>query len=122
MKRSRSSALLDPHAAGLSEEAAKKEGYWRRSYDEESELPWPIPEPGWVGRAGFLASLDQVEAVAERIAYRGFSLCRLCGRMNGHEGLRLAEWEWPAGFRHYVADHEIRPSRAFEAFIRSWHP
>jgi hypothetical protein len=27
----------------------------------------------------------------------------------------------PAGFRHYVADHEIRPSVAFESFIRNWH-
>jgi len=100
---------------------SKREGYWRRSYDEESELPWPMPEPNWDDRVRFLALLDQVEAVAERKAYRGYSRCRVCGRLNGYEGLRLAQWEWPAGFRHYIADHQIRPSPAFEAFIRSCH-
>jgi hypothetical protein len=40
----------------------KKEGYWRTTRDEESELPWPIPDPDWDGRIWFLASLDQVEA------------------------------------------------------------
>ncbi len=29
----------------------------------------------------------------------------------------LAQWEWPAGFRHYVEDHRVRPSAAFEEFI-----
>jgi hypothetical protein len=28
------------------------------------------------------------------------------------------EWEWPEGFRHYVADHCVRPSVAFEHFVR----
>jgi hypothetical protein len=96
---------------------AKYEGHWRASYDEESELPWPKPEHNWAGRAAFLDSLDRVEAVAERVAYRGLSLCRMCGCRNGHEALRMAEWEWPAGFRHYLAAHCVRPSTEFEAFI-----
>lgn len=99
----------------------KREGYWRASHDQESELPWPTLEPCWGDRAEFLAALDRVEAVAERAAYRGYSLCRVCGSRNGHEGLRLAEWEWPAGLGHYVADHEIRASRAFETFICEYH-
>src|SRR5258708_8608723 len=97
----------------------KREGYWRTSRDGESDLPWPIPEPNWDGRATFLISLNHVETVAERVQYRGYSFCRLCGERNGHEAFRLAEWEWPAGFRHYVADHKIRPSSAFEVFIRN---
>lgn len=93
------------------------EGYWRVSIDEASLLPWPIPYQSWEARAAFLEILDSVEANAERIAYRGHSYCRLCGCLNGHEGIRLAGWEWPAGFRHYIADHEVRPSPAFESFV-----
>jgi hypothetical protein len=93
------------------------EGHWRASYDGESDLPWPQPELDWADWAAFLDALDSAEARAERIAYRGFSHCRICGCMNGSEAFRLAEWEWPAGFRHYVADHCVRPSREFEAFV-----
>ena len=98
---------------------ALKEGHWRQAYDEDSNLPWPVPEPNWDGRLTFLASLDKVEEAAEKSYCCGFSLCRLCGRPNGTEALWFAEWEWPAGFRHYVADHGIRPSQAFETFIRT---
>jgi len=93
------------------------EGHWRASRGDPSELPWPDPEPTWDGRAAFLAALERAEAAAERVAYRGFSLCRICGCTNGSAALRLDEWEWPAGYKHYVVDHDVRPSVAFEAFV-----
>jgi hypothetical protein len=99
------------------ERLAKYEGFWRGSYTEESDLSWPEPEENWGGRAEFLASLDRVEATAERIHYRGYSRCRICHSLNGSESLRLSEWEWPAGFRHYIADHNVRPTFAFEKFM-----
>jgi hypothetical protein len=92
-------------------------GHWRMSPDEDSELPWPKPEGAWAGRSAFLTSLDRVEAIAERVQYRGYSHCRICSCVNGSEALRLGVWEWPSGFRHYIADHQIRPSDEFEAFI-----
>ena len=95
----------------------KYEGHWRTSQEEESDLPWPESELGWQGRAAFLVALDQVEVHAERMAYRGLSLCRLCGSTNGYEAFRLKEWEWPAGYRHYVVAHGVRPSLEFETFI-----
>jgi hypothetical protein len=104
---------------GFRAEQPLYEGYWRRSVDESDELPWPNPEPTWDVRAAFLSRLDRVEGVAARVAYRGFSTCRLCGQRNGHEALRSARWEWPAGFRHYVAQHDVRPSSAFIDFIRN---
>jgi len=93
------------------------EGHWRTFREQESELPWPEPEPGWSGRASFLSAFDRVEAQAARISYRGCSYCRLCGCTNGHEALRVRDWEWPAGYRHYVVDHDLRPSAEFESFI-----
>jgi hypothetical protein len=95
----------------------KYAGHWRASYDDDSELPWPKPEQDWTGRATFLIALDRAESEAERIVYRGKSYCRLCGCVNGHLAFQLLEWEWPAGYRHYILDHDVRPSTDFESFI-----
>jgi hypothetical protein len=104
-------------AAALEAVEPKYDGYWRASYNEDSELPWPGPEQEWTGRATFLIALDRAEAEAERIVYRGKSSCRLCGGANGHVAFRLLEWEWPSGYRHYILDHDVRPSADFEWFI-----
>lgn len=95
------------------------EGYWRSSYTEANNLPWPTPAPVWTGQNNFLTSLTQAEAIAERIAYRGYSHCRICRCTNGHNTLQLSEWDWPEGFKHYVAVHSVRPSADFEQFILS---
>ena len=93
------------------------EGYWWATFEDTSALPWPLPDPSWTAREAFLGTLDDVEAKAERVVYRGLSNCRLCGCRNGREGLRLSGWEWPAGYRHYIADHEVCPSVAFEILV-----
>jgi hypothetical protein len=95
----------------------KYEGFWRARRDEESELPWPTSVESWSVRSAFLESLTAIEAIAERIAYRGYSRCRLCGYQNGHESFQLAAWQWPTGFRHYVEQHHVRPSPEFVTFI-----
>jgi len=102
---------------GLNATAAEYEGHWRGAADEASQLPWPIPASEWTGRTAFLRCLDKLEATAERISYRGRSVCRLCGCTNGHEAFRFHCWEWPAGYRHYIAEHFVRPSDKFERFI-----
>lgn len=102
---------------GFRAEAPRYEGHWRATFEETSELPWPTQKSGWKERGAFLQKLAVVEASAYRIAYRGFSRCRICGRTNGHEALRLDCWEWPAGFRHYIQLHEVRPSSGFVEFI-----
>lgn len=102
---------------GFLTESPLYEGHWRSSVHESSELPWPQPEPEWTERAAFLAHLDRVEAVVPRTIYRGLSMCRLCAQRNGTEAFRSARWEWPAGFRHYIAEHDVRPSMEFTDFI-----
>jgi hypothetical protein len=99
--------------------SAKYEGYWRRSRNGPADLPWPHPDETWGARISFLIALDRVEANAERISSRGFSMCRLCHCRNGSRSYRFSDWEWPEGFRHYIAKHQVRPSAQFEQFIRS---
>lgn len=94
------------------------EGFWRSSSHADETLPWPQPEAQWPQRAAFLERLDRAEAEAQRVSYRGFSRCRVCGCKNGSQSFRLDVWEWPSGFRHYVSEHEVRPSPEFELFVR----
>ena len=113
---------------GFATELPSYAGHWRRHEDlaaplrpfeppDDPALPWPVPDPSWPDRAAFLAQLDRVEATAYEVAYRGFSNCRLCGQRNGCAGLRLGSWEWPEGYRHYIADHGVRPEAEFAAFV-----
>jgi len=95
----------------------KYEGFWRAKAEEQSELPWPIEHPTWDNRNRFLKALQDKEEIAKKIDYRGFSICRLCGVRNGSQSLRLREWEWPSGFRHYVEMHQVRPTEEFLNFI-----
>lgn len=104
-------------STGFTAESPLYEGHWRATLDEHSDLPWPTADAEWAGRPMFLTLLDRVEAAAFRVPYRGFSMCRICGRQNGREGLRFERWEWPAGYRHYLADHDVRPTPEFEAFV-----
>lgn len=94
------------------------EGFWRSRLHSDQNLPWPEAEEGWPERAEFLKMLDHAEAEAEKVAYRGYSQCRICGCRNGSQSFRLDVWEWPSGYCHYLAEHEVRPSRDFELFIR----
>jgi hypothetical protein len=100
--------------------SARYEGFWRTSLHADGKLPWPQPEPKWNERAGFLEMLDRAEVAAYRVHYFGYSDCRICGCLNGTKSFRLDVWEWPEGFRHYVAEHEVRPSPEFELFVRGW--
>ena len=107
-----------PDVAGAFEAGVPQyEGFWRQAYGERSDLPWPQPCPGWSSASEFLRALQHAEGVAERIVYRGLSICRLCGRMNGNSSFRLQVWEWPEGLKHYIADHNVRPTVEFASFI-----
>jgi len=97
----------------------KHEGYWPTSKDKAIKSPWPIPDPAWLGRTAFLSRLDKLEPTAERVYYMGKSLCRLCGCQNGNQEFRFDDWVWPEGYRHYIADHYVRPSEQFEDFIET---
>lgn len=99
--------------------SARYEGFWRRSPTDTDDLPWPHPDEAWTTRVSFLIALDRVEANAQSVSSRGFSFCRLCHRRNGSRSYRSVDWEWPEGFRHYIAKHQVRPSARFEQFIRS---
>jgi hypothetical protein len=92
-----------------------REGFWALS-SEDTTLPTPVSS-SWKGRVEFLRLLGRVEKKARVIAYKGKSICRMCGSSNGSEEFTYKGWVWPSGYRHYIEAHQVRPSLAFEEFI-----
>lgn len=94
----------------------RREGFWFG--DRCPGLPAPIsPDHTWPGRNEFLEALSKVEAVAEESTTRGFSICRICGKANGSREFDYKGWRWPSGYAHYIRDHNVRPSLAFQEFV-----
>lgn len=112
----------------------KVEGYWRNRETliehtgpgrhtatfidkQNAELPWPyiwtIPA---FPKQEFINRLADVEDLAEKKLYRGFSICRITGVNRGNAEYEYKGWKWPAGLIEYVR-LGVPPSRAFYAFI-----
>jgi hypothetical protein len=96
-----------------------EEGFWRKTKDEYSPLPWPVPDVAWTHRIEFLQGLDRIEEAAQCMDWMGYSACRLCGQSNGASEFRAGRWVWPEGYRHYITEHLVRPTADFEAFVLS---
>lgn len=94
-----------------------REGFWSTSR-KSTILPFPIEnEKAWKGKKAFLEKLKALESKAGQRRYKGWSTCRLCGKHNGSTDYRAQGWVWPEGFKHYVEDHNVRPSLAFQEMV-----
>ena len=94
------------------------EGYWYSKHDPD--LPKPeIHALPFKKQTPFLNKLGRLERRATEHYYKGWSTCRICGKHNGSTEYELGKWRWPYGFSHYVADHNLRPSRDFYDFVMS---
>jgi hypothetical protein len=60
-----------------------------------------------------------ISALRRALNGKGGSLPHLPMRQRRSD-FSMDVWEWPEGFRHYVAEHEVRPSPEFELFVREW--
>lgn len=95
---------------------AQREGFWRN--DVHPLLPFPEGSAkSWKGKREFLAALKAKEEIASCSMYRGWSTCRLCSCRNGSSEYSLGSWVWPSGYAHYIKEHNVRPSLAFQKFI-----
>ena len=93
-----------------------KEGFWYEG--RGSKLPMPVGSAiPWNGKSGFLVNLRILEAKASNRGQKGSSTCRICKCRNGSTEFDYRGWKWPAGFRHYVEGHNVKPSKAFQRFV-----
>ena len=99
-----------------------QEGFWY----SELEPNFPTPQEGVFTdkeeRDIFLNNLEKVEKHTKCLRCRGCSPCRLCKNgMNGNGTYVLKyllfTYEWPSGFRHYVEDHKVKPTKRFIRMI-----
>ncbi len=93
----------------------RREGFW--ASEHEPNLPKVSEGEPWAGIEEFLHLLEITERSAKRITYRGWSYCRICNEANGSCEFYVDGWTWPSGYRHYIQDHNVRPSSAFQEFI-----
>lgn len=99
-----------------------REGFWREL--GHFNLPMPQPVEHWPDRVAFIGRLAIVETNLTPILMKGSSLCRVCNQENGIAEYQLhfrgATWAWPSGYLHYLKEHLVRPSLAFEEFINKY--
>jgi hypothetical protein len=102
----------------------KTEGYWYEG--KGSKYPKPVGyRIHWVGQEKFLKHLAKLEAMVEEKGrihhYRGWSTCRICKCKNGSTEFEFKGWTWPVGFKHYVEEHNVKPSVDFQVFVEDNH-
>lgn len=106
----------------MDEEAIKRGldklvGYWRLDKDIDSVLPWPEPQDtDFKEKEEFLSRLKVIEENSEEIHFKGFSICRICGTVNGSSEYTNT-FTWPSGYSHYIAAHNVRPDCKFFEFV-----
>lgn len=71
----------------------------------------------WEGQKEFLTNLEKICHVIEPIHYRGISICRLCGSINGSTEYMLDDYIWPSGLLHYIKDHNVKPPQGFIDYV-----
>jgi len=93
-----------------------REGFWYSKYYKY--LPKPVPrEKPWKGKKEFLKALQMIGELAKIKYYKGWSNCRICGCKNGSTECEFNGWVWPSGLKHYIEEHNVRPSLAFQEFV-----
>ena len=100
----------------------KYEGYWRNNFvpNGPNDLPWPVLQvsKGFKKKL-FLHALIKFEVSLPDeccVLYRGFSVNRLDGTYNGCAEYQVDGWNWPEGFKSYLAAG-VLPSGEFARFI-----
>lgn len=96
----------------------KKFGYWKSDCRLDAHLPNPVEfvDVDWSAdeRDDVLLAIGRA-AVANR--WKGWSNCRMCGKMNGSACMTLNGWVFPEGLAHYIRDHGVRPPNEFVSSV-----
>lgn len=123
----------------ISNHKPKYEGFWRDTADAKySDLPFPQTETHDWGGSRFLIMLHTIEQTAidpkgyietqgtcnlgvTVEGYMGISNCRICDCYNSNleytAQLDGEKYVWPAGFSHYIQEHNVKPTDDFRQFI-----
>lgn len=81
-------------------------GYWASPGDEDSPYPIPVPDTPLSAPDKALL-LSYLKGGATLHQYRGSSMCRICGKINGSTEKTDGMFLWPSGLAHYLEDHDV---------------
>ncbi len=100
----------------------RKVGFWWSPDNVNAEYPrveTAIAKN--VDRAVRFRVLSHVRNGQEHAAYRGWSDCRICGKMNGSRDLTDGVYVWPEGLAHYIEKHDVMPPVDFVEHVIRTH-
>lgn len=92
-------------------------GYWRN--EQHPEFPMPQPDTAKADQGLVITRLEKAMASGRMkamasgrmISYRGWSVCRLCGKRNGSRELEIivgnTKYRIPEGYVHYLEQHSV---------------
>ncbi len=87
-------------------------GYWHNEHEPALPLASDWVNMDWdVGQRA--AVIRYLQNGQPRNRYKGSSLCRFCGCVNGSADLTDGVLVWPEGYAHYLTAHGVVPPQAF---------
>lgn len=108
------------YTSGGQQKHIVKEGVWAPTKElEYPGVPFPIHAKPWKGEEQFMANLEVVENFLSRskmkLFYKNQITCQVCGCELENSDLvdETNRVSWPAGFIHYLGDHNNPPSKFF---------
>lgn len=105
--------MLD-RAVFATREASTKVGFWP-SGQEGVVAVQEASDPSFASDPAYSAVLWYVQRPERQTYYKGWSNCRVCGRMNGSADYHRDGYTWPEGYAHYITAHGVRPPQQFIA-------
>lgn len=115
-------------------------GYWRRdrtadeianrvigkafNYEDGNLLPWPEANSveNVAEQTEIVARLEHTMATEPMIQFKGMSMCRLCGIINGTTELQInhkgVAYYIPEGYVHYLKTHSVKADSRLLQILR----
>jgi hypothetical protein len=91
-------------------------GYWKEGVAGRREI---LSSVGKIPIGQKRALLKMLSNPKRTLSWRGFSKCRICGKLNGTRCFMNDEFKWPEGYLHYVTAHGVRPPDAMLQYAMS---
>lgn len=85
----------------------KQVGYWRQKENSNEPLPWPSSNIRHLPDDTKHKIILYLTNGKEYAAWMGFSMCRLCGCINGTTCRTDGKFVWPEGYAHYIDKHDV---------------
>jgi hypothetical protein len=94
-------------------------GYWRKTFNDKDDLPWPVPNELSDEQAKIVYDLIvKKQKSAGETRYRGRSRSRITGESLGCSEYETSEFIWPGDYaKHYVLEHRVKPPDEFLKFL-----